>query len=49
MTTMKQAKRTYVKPAMRTVALQHRMALLQASLQMQRGAQMEVTYQEEDF
>ena len=49
MTTMKQAKRTYVKPAMRTVALQHRMAILQASLQMQRGAKMEVTYQEEDF
>ena len=49
MMTMKQEKRTYVKPAMRTVALQHRMALLQASLQMQRGAKMSVTYQEEDF
>ena len=32
MTTMKQEKRTYVKPVMRTVALQHRVALLQASL-----------------
>ena len=31
MTTMKQVKRTYTKPAMRTVALQHRMALLQVS------------------
>ena len=49
MTTMKQEKRKYVKPAMRTVALQHRTGLLQASLQMQRGAKMEVTYEEEDF
>ena len=49
MMAMKQEKRTYAKPAMRTVALQHRMALLQASLQMERGAKMNVTYQEEDF
>ena len=49
MMTMKQEKRTYAKPAMRTVELQHRTGLLQASLQMQRGAKMEVTYQEEDF
>ena len=46
---MKQAKRTYAKPAMRTVALRSMPMLQSTSLQMQRGAKMNVTYEEEDF